>query len=86
MLDLCKYIIRQSDLHERVAAENVTKFNDLPQSFLSDNRLESIYFINRKICNIFFNNTIKLVYSQVRKEVVQQFKERQRKQRHTRSE
>ena len=26
MLDLCQYIIRQSDLHERVAAENVIKF------------------------------------------------------------
>ena len=34
MLDLCEYIIRQSDLPERVAAENVLKFNDLPQSFL----------------------------------------------------
>ena len=33
MLELCEYIIRQSDLHERVAAENVLKFNDLPQSF-----------------------------------------------------
>ena len=31
MLDLCKDIIHQSDLHERVAAENVMKFNDLPQ-------------------------------------------------------
>ena len=50
MLDLCEYIIRQSDLHERVAAENVMKFNDLPQSFLCDNHLENIKFINRTIC------------------------------------
>ena len=82
MLDLCKYIICQSDLHERVAAENVLKFNDLPQSFLSDNYLESIKFINRTSCNIFFYNTQKLVNSQMLREVVQQFKERQRKQRH----
>ena len=83
MLELCEYIIRQSDLHERVAAENALKFNDLPQSFLCDNHLENIKFINRTICNVFFNNTQKLVNSQVRREVVQQFKERQRKRRHT---
>ena len=83
MLDLCKYIICQSDLHERVAAENAMKFNDLPQSFLCDNHLENIKFINRTICNVFCNNTQKLVNSQVRKEVVQQFKERQRNRRHT---
>ena len=53
MLDLCIYIIRQSNLHERVAAENILKFNDLPQSFLCDNYLESIKFINRTICNVF---------------------------------
>ena len=83
MLELCEYIIRQSDLHERIAAENVLKFNDLPQLFLCDNHLENIKFINRTICNVFFNNTQKLVNSQVRREVVQQFKERQRKRRHT---
>ena len=75
MLDLCEYIIRQSDLHERVAAENVLKFNDLPLSFLCDNHLENIKFINCTICNVFFNNTPKLVNSQVQREVVQQFKE-----------
>ena len=79
MLDLCEYIIRQSGLHERVAAENVLKFNDLPQSFLCDKHLENIKLINRTICNVFFNNTQKLVNSQVQREVVQQFKERQRK-------
>ena len=31
VLDLCEYIVRKSDPHERVAAENVMKFNDLPQ-------------------------------------------------------
>ena len=65
MLDLCKYIIHQSDLHERVAAENVLKFNDFPRSFLCDNHLENIKFINCTICNVFFNNTQKLVNSQV---------------------
>ena len=83
MLDLCEYIVRQRDLHERVAAGNVMKFNDLSQSFLCDNHLESIKFINRTICNAFFNIAQKLVNNQVRREVVQQFKERQRKRRHT---
>ena len=63
MLDLCEYIIRQIHLHERVAAENVLKFNDLPQSFLCDNHLDNIKFTNRTICNVFFNNTQKLVNS-----------------------
>ena len=43
MLDLCEYIIRQTDLHERVAAENVMKFNDLSQLFLCGNHLENKY-------------------------------------------
>ena len=80
MLDLCEYMIQKSDLHERVAAENVMKFNNLPLSFLCDNHLENIKFINRTICKVFFNNAQKLVNSQVRREVVQQFEERQRKQ------
>ena len=53
MLDLCEYIIHPSNLHERVAAENVIKFNDLPQPFLCDIHLKNI--INRTICNVFFN-------------------------------
>ena len=83
MLDLCKYITCQSDLDDRVAAENMMKFNSLPQSFLWDNQLENIRFITKTNCDVFFNNTQKLVNSQVQKEVVQQFKERQRKQRRT---
>ena len=81
--DLCEYIIRKSNLHERVAAENAMKFNDLPQSFLCDNHLENIKFINRTICNVFFNIAQKLINSQVRREILQQFKERQRKRRRT---
>ena len=46
MLDPCKYIFYKSDPHERVAAKNVLKFNDLPQSFLFDNHLEN-KFTNR---------------------------------------
>ena len=57
MLDLCEYVIGQSDLHERVAVENVMEFNDLPLSFLCDNHLENIKFINLTICDVFFNNT-----------------------------
>ena len=79
-LRLCEYagpmqtFIRKSDRHERVIAENVMKFNDMPQSFLCDNYLEN-KFINRTICNVYFNNAQKLVNSQVRREVVQQSKE-----------
>ena len=69
MLDLCEYIIRKSDRHEIVAAENVMKFNDLPQSFLCDNHFEK-KFINRTICYLYFNNAKKFVNSQVRREVV----------------
>ena len=63
MLDLCEYIIRKSERYERVAAENLMKFNDLPQSFLCDNHLEN-KFISRTICKIFFINAQKLVNSQ----------------------
>ena len=69
-----RIFIGKSDRHARVAGENVIKFNDLPQSFLCDNYLES-KFINRTICNVYFNNAQKLVNSQVRRKVVQQFQE-----------
>ena len=68
--------------HERGAGENVTKFNDLPRSFLCGNHFES-KFIYRTICNVCFNNAQKFVNSQMRREVVQQFKESQRKRRYT---
>ena len=48
MLNLCEYIIRQSDLHERAAPKKVMEFNDLPQSFLCDNHLENIKFFKVK--------------------------------------
>ena len=70
-----RIFIRKSVRRERVAAENVMKFNDLPLSFLYDNHLEN-RFINRTICNVYFNNAQKLVSSQVRREVVQQFKKK----------
>ena len=69
---LCKYINGKSDQHERLAAENVMKFNNLPQSFLCDNHLEN-KFIHHTICNVYFNNAQKLVNNQVQREVVQQF-------------
>ena len=75
MLDLYEYIIRKSNRHERVAAENVMEFNDLPQSFLCDNHFEN-KSIKRTICKVFFFNAQKLVNSRVRREVVQQFKEK----------
>ena len=66
---LCEYINCKSDRHERVAAENVMKFNDLPQSFPCDNHLEK-KFINRKFCYVYFNNAQKFVNSLVRREVL----------------
>ena len=42
MLDLCEYIILKSDRHDRVAAENVMKFNDWPQSFSCGNLKTSL--------------------------------------------
>ena len=75
MLVLFEYIIRKSDRHERVAAENLMKFNDLSQSFLCDDHREN-KFINRTICKVFFINAQKLVNSQVRREVIEKFKEK----------
>ena len=80
----CKYagpmriFISKSDRHERVAADNVMKCNDLPLLFLCDNHLENKFIISTS-CNVYFNNAQKLVNSQVRREVVQQFKKWQRK-------
>ena len=79
MLELCEPIIRKADMPERVAAEYALKLNDV-WSFLCDNRTEAIKFINRVICNVFFNNGQKLANSQGRKE---QFKQRQRKRQRT---
>ena len=85
---LCKYagsmriFTRKSDRHQRVAAEDVMKFDDFPYSFPCDNHLEN-KFINRTICNVYFNNAQKLVNNQGQREVVHQFKERQRKRQYT---
>ena len=42
------YYSQKSDQHERVAAENVVKFNDLPQALLCDNHLENKFIKNRR--------------------------------------
>lgn len=83
MLELSQNIFRKIDVPERVAAEHVLRSNDLSQSFLCDNHSENIKFVNRIICNIFFNNAQKLVNSQVRRDAVEEFKRRQRKRRRT---
>ena len=83
MLELCETVTRKADLPERVAAEHILKLNNVPLSFLCDNHSAVIKFINRSICNVFFNNGQKLGNSQVRKDVVQNFKQRQRKRQRT---
>ena len=81
MLDVAQNLIRTTELIERTAAEYILKSNDLPLSFLSENHAKNVKFVNRTICNVFYNNAQKLIRSQVRKDVVQHFKQRQRKRR-----
>ena len=79
MLELCNYIIHRTELHEKDTAENVLKFNDLLLSFLSENHSRAIKLIKRTTCNVYFKNAKKHVNNQVRREVVEQFKQTQRK-------
>ena len=79
MLDLCEYIIRQSDLHKSVAAENAMICHN---HFCVTITLKTLNLSTAHVLRL-FNNTQKLVNSPEQKKVVQQFKERQGKRRHT---
>ena len=56
MLDVAQNLIRTTELIERTAAEYVLKSNDLPLSFLCENHAKNFKFVNRTICNVFYNN------------------------------
>ena len=81
MLDVAQNLIRTTELIERTAAEYILKSNDLPLSFLCENHAKNVKFVNRTICNVFYSNAQKLIRSQIPKDVVQHFKQRQRKRR-----
>ena len=81
MLEVAQTTIKSSDLPERQAAEQVLNLNDSPAHFLCDEHKQNIKFINRTICNVYFNNAQKLVCAQIRKDSLQQFKHRRKKQR-----
>ena len=76
-------MIHKTELHERDTAENVLKFNDLPLSFLCESHSRAIKLLKRTACNVYFNNAKKHVNNQVRREVVEQFKQTQRKRQRT---
>ena len=76
MLELSDNIIHKIELHERDAAENVLKINDLSSSCLCDSHLQAIKLTNRIICNAYFNIAEKHVNNQARREVVEHFKQR----------
>ena len=65
MLELCDNRIHKTALHEKDAAENVQKFDDLPLPFLRESHSQAIKLINCVICNVYFNNAKKHVNNQV---------------------
>ena len=81
MLELSENIFRRIEVPERIAAEHVLTLNDAVLSFLCDEHANVIKFINRSICNIYLNNSQKLMTNHVRRDTVNQFKQRQRKRR-----
>ena len=81
MLDVAQRVIRNTELPERLAAEHVLESNNLPLSFMCEKYAKSIKLVNRIICNVFFNNTQKAECGQIRKDVIHQFKRRNKKRR-----
>ena len=82
MQKLCDNMINKPEHHENDAAKNVPKFNNLPLSFLCESHSQAIKLINRIFATL-TSNAKKHVNNQVRREVVDQFKQRQRKRRRT---
>jgi len=81
MLETALGFIMKTDLTERHAAEAILTRNTCSQSFLCERHVSSIKVINRIICNIYFNNAQKLAANEVRRDAVQQFKHRRKRQR-----
>jgi len=83
MLELAENIFRKFKRPERLTAEHVLSLNDMVPSFICDGHSSSIKFINRIISIIYLNNAQKLLTSQIRKDTVEHFKQRQKKRRRT---
>ena len=67
-------------MNERDAGECVLTKNTCSQSFLCEQHTFKVKFINR-ICNVDFNNAQKLSANEIRKDTVQQFKNRRKRRR-----
>ena len=81
MLESAFVIILNSSMNERDAGECVLTKNTCSQSFLCEQHTFKVKFINRIICNVYFNNAQKLSANEVRKDTVQQFKNRRKRRR-----
>ena len=66
---------------ERVAGEEVLTRNPCAQSFLCQKHVTNLKFVNRIVCNVYFNNAQKLAVNEVRKDAVEQFKNRWKRKR-----
>ena len=84
MLELSQNLCRKIKMPTRIAAEHVLSVNDVASySFLCDDNSKTINLIILVICNMFLNNAQKLVTNQVRRVVVEHFKQRQKKRQRT---
>lgn len=81
ILELTFKLIQDSKVSERKAAEHVLLSNSFPLSFFCEDHGSRVKVINRKICNIFFNNYQKLQKDKVRFDSIKSFKHRQSKRR-----
>jgi len=81
MLDVAYQLIHNREVPERLVAEKLLKFNDVPVTFLCEKHVEGVKFVNRTICNVFFNNAQKIFGDKIQKDGLMQFKQRQRKRR-----
>ena len=81
MLESAFVIILNSSMNERDAGECVLTKNTCSQFFLCEQHTFKVKFINRIICNVYFNNAQKLSANEVRKDTVQQFKNRRKRRR-----
>ena len=65
MLDTASNIIFKSTLPERVGGESVLTINTCAQSFLCEQHTVNIKFINRIICNVYFNNAQSMKFAKM---------------------
>ena len=78
ILDFCDEKIKNSSLIEREGAQLALQYNDIDHNlFLCKNHANEIYFFNKIIINIFFNNYRKEKNGQIRKDQVHTLKKSQ---------